>query len=135
MVVVTITKVNGHTRVDAEDADHVGYVVVQINVCNLMTMEIHPMELIGWRKSSMNQEFMPSYRKNRRPEYMKYAITEGPTPLQPKRHPQWNCGYYSYKNLPVLYHHPNLLLPNFMVFHKLVFILNTPMIVILLSKN
>ena len=54
VVVVTITKVNGHTRVDAEDVEHVGDVVVQINVCNLTTMEIHPKELIGWRISSMN---------------------------------------------------------------------------------
>ena len=42
-VVLSITKVNGHTRVDAEDAENVGDVVVQINVCDLTTMEIHPM--------------------------------------------------------------------------------------------
>ena len=70
VVVVTITKVNGHIRVDAEDADHRGGVVVQINVCDLTTMEIHSMELIGWRISSMNQYFMPSLRQNRRPDYM-----------------------------------------------------------------
>ena len=55
VVVVTITKVNGHTRVDEEDAEHVGDVEVQINVCVLTTMETHPMEWIGWRISSMNQ--------------------------------------------------------------------------------
>ena len=77
---VTITKVNGHTRVDEEDAKHVGEVVVHINVCDLMTMEIHPMELIGWRISSMNQGFMPSFWQNRRPDYMNYAITEAPPP-------------------------------------------------------
>ena len=41
VVVVPITKVNGHTRVDmedAEDAEHVGDVVVLINVCDLTTM-------------------------------------------------------------------------------------------------
>ena len=70
VVVVTITKVNGHTRVDAEDAEHVGDVVVQINVCGLMNMEIHSMELIGWRTSSMNQGVMPSSRQNRRPNYI-----------------------------------------------------------------
>ena len=42
VVVVTITKLNGHTRVDAEYTEHVGDVVVQINVCHLMTMEINP---------------------------------------------------------------------------------------------
>ena len=31
MVGVTITKVNGYARVDAEDAEHVGNAVVQIN--------------------------------------------------------------------------------------------------------
>ena len=36
--VVTITKVNEHTRVDAEDRENVGDVVVQINMCNLTTM-------------------------------------------------------------------------------------------------
>ena len=46
VVVVTIAKVNIHTRVDAEDAEHVRGVVFHINVCNLMTTEIHPMELI-----------------------------------------------------------------------------------------
>ena len=47
VVVVTIIKVNGHTRVDAEEAEHVRDVVVQINVCDLTTMEIYPKELIG----------------------------------------------------------------------------------------
>ena len=47
MVVVTITKANDHTRVDAEDAVDMGDVVVQINVCGLTTKEIHPKELIG----------------------------------------------------------------------------------------
>ena len=42
VVVVTITKVNGHTRVNAEDVEHIGYVAIQINVCGLMTMETHP---------------------------------------------------------------------------------------------
>ena len=67
-VVVTITKVNGHTRVNAEDMEHVGGVEVQINVCDLTTMETHPMELIGWRIRSMNQGFMPSSRQNKRPD-------------------------------------------------------------------
>ena len=84
-VVVTVTKVNGHTRVDAEDAEHVGDVAVKINVCNLMTMETHPMELIGRRISSTNQGFMPSFRKNKIPDYMNYEIIEAPPPLQPKR--------------------------------------------------
>ena len=44
VVVVNIDKINGHTRVDREDTEHMGDVVVQINVCDLMTMEIHPME-------------------------------------------------------------------------------------------
>ena len=55
VVVVTITKVNGHTRVDTKDTELVGNVVVQIHVCDLTTPEIHPMELIGWRISSTNQ--------------------------------------------------------------------------------
>ena len=74
VVVVTIVKVNGHTRVDAEDVEHVEHVAVQINVCNLTTMEIHPMELIGWRISSMNQVLMPSFWHNKRPNYMNYEI-------------------------------------------------------------
>ena len=78
VVVVTIAKVNGHTRVDVEDVEHVGDVAVQINVCNLTTMEIHPMELIGWRISSMNQGFMPSFQQNKITDYMKYEITEAP---------------------------------------------------------
>ena len=57
MVVVTITKVNGHTRVDTKDTEHVGDVVVQINVCDLTTPEIHPMELIGWRISSTTRVY------------------------------------------------------------------------------
>ena len=43
VVVVTITNVNGHTRVDVEDAEHVGDEAVKINVCDLTTMETHPM--------------------------------------------------------------------------------------------
>ena len=70
VVEVTITKINGHTRVDAGDVDHVGDVSVQINVCNLTTMETHPMELIRWRVSSMNHGFMPSFQKNKRLGYM-----------------------------------------------------------------
>ena len=46
-VVVTITKANIHTSVDAEDAEDVGGVVVQINMCDVTTKEIHPKELIG----------------------------------------------------------------------------------------
>ena len=61
VVVVTIAKVNGHTRVDAEDTEHVGDVVVQINVCNLTTMEIYTKELIGWRISYMNQVLCQVY--------------------------------------------------------------------------
>ena len=47
MVEVTITKANGHTWVDVEDAEdteeveEMGYVVVQIEVCDLTTKEIH----------------------------------------------------------------------------------------------
>ena len=59
-----------HTRVDAGDMEHVGDVAVQINVCNLTTMETHSMELIGCRISSMNQGFMPIFQKNKRPGYM-----------------------------------------------------------------
>ena len=47
VVVVTITKANGHTRVDAEDVENVRDVVVQINVCDLTTKDIHPKEFIG----------------------------------------------------------------------------------------
>ena len=42
VVVVTITKETFHTRVDAEYAEEVWDVVVQINVCDLMTKEINP---------------------------------------------------------------------------------------------
>ena len=79
----TIIKVNSHTRVNVEDAEHVGYVVVQINVCKLMNMGIHPMEFIGWRIISMNKSFMPSLQQNRRPDYMNYAMTEAPPSLLP----------------------------------------------------
>ena len=67
VVEITITKINSHTRVDAGDVDHMGDVAVQIKVCNLTTMETHPMELIGWRISSINQGFMPRFRQNKRP--------------------------------------------------------------------
>ena len=70
VVVLTITKINGHTRVDVGDVEHVGDVAVQINVCNLTTRETQPMELIGWRISSMNQGFMPIFQHNKRPGYM-----------------------------------------------------------------
>ena len=70
VVEVTITRINGHTRVVAGDVDHVQEVSVQINVCDLMPMETQPMELIGWRKSSMNQGFMPSFQQNKRTGYM-----------------------------------------------------------------
>ena len=70
VVVVTITKVNSHTRVDEEDVEHVVDVAGQIIVCNLMTMEIHPMELIGWKISSMNQGFMQSFQQYKRTGYM-----------------------------------------------------------------
>ena len=79
VVVATITKVNGHKRVDAEDAEYVGDVLVHINVCDLTTKE-----LIGWRISSTNQGFIPSLRQNRRPDYMNYTIAELPPPLKPK---------------------------------------------------
>ena len=85
VVVVKITKVNGHTRVDAEDVDHMGYVAVQINGCNLTTMETHPIELIGWRISSIKKGFMTSFRQSKRPDYMNYKTTEAPPLLQPKR--------------------------------------------------
>ena len=70
VVEVTITKINGYTRVDAGDVKHVGYVAVQINMCDLTTMETHPMELIGLSISSMNHGFMPSFHQNKRPGYM-----------------------------------------------------------------
>ena len=70
VVEVIITKIIGHTRVDGRDVEHVGDVETQINVCDLTTMENHPMELIGWRISSMNQGFMPSFQQNKRPGYM-----------------------------------------------------------------
>ena len=69
VVEVIITKINDHTRVDAGDVDHMGYVAVQINMCNLTTRETHPMELIGCRISSMNQGLMPSCQQNKRPGY------------------------------------------------------------------
>ena len=47
VVVVTITKATGHTRVDAEDTEEVGDMVVHINVYDLKTKEIHPKEFIG----------------------------------------------------------------------------------------
>ena len=84
VVEVNITKINVHTRVDAGNVEHVGDVAVQINVCDLTTRETHPMELIGWRISSMNQGFMPSFRRKKRADYMNYEITEAPPPLQPK---------------------------------------------------
>ena len=62
VVVVTITKINGHTGLDAGDVEHMGDVAVQINVFDLTVMETQPMELIGWRISSMNQGFMPSFQ-------------------------------------------------------------------------
>ena len=74
LVLVTITKLNDHTRVDAEDAERMGD--------------------IGWRISSMNQVFMSSFRQNRRLDYMNYKITEAPPPLQPKSYSQCNCVYY-----------------------------------------
>ena len=67
---VTITKIKDHKRVDAGDVEHVGDVEVHINVCDLNTRETHPMELIGWRISSMNQGFMPIFQQNKRPGYM-----------------------------------------------------------------
>ena len=70
VVKITITKIDGHTRVDAGDVDHVGDMTVQINLCDLTTRETHPMELIGWRISSMNQFFMPNFKQNKRPGYM-----------------------------------------------------------------
>ena len=70
VVEVTITKINNHKRVDAGDMKHVGDVAVQINVCNLMTRETHPMELIRWRISYINQSFMPSFQQNKISGYM-----------------------------------------------------------------
>ena len=81
VVVVTISKANGHTRMYTEDAEELGDMVVQIKFCSLTTKEIHPKELIGWRISYMNQVFMPSLRQNRRPDYMNYSIAEVPPPL------------------------------------------------------
>ena len=69
-VEVTITKINGHTKMDAGDMEHVGDMAVQINVCDLTTREIHLMEMIGWRISSMNQGFMPSFQYKKIPGYM-----------------------------------------------------------------
>ena len=70
VVEVTITKINVHTRLDAGDVAHVGGVAVQINVCDLTKRKTHPMELIGWRISSMNQGFIPSFQHNKIPGYM-----------------------------------------------------------------
>ena len=84
VVVVTINKVNGHTRVDTEDVEHVGDVAFKINMCNLMNMETQPMELIGWSISSINQGFMPIFWHNKITDYMNYKITEAPPHLQPK---------------------------------------------------
>ena len=67
VVEVTITKINDHTRVDVVDVEHVGDVAVQINVCNLTTRENHPMEVIGWRISSMNQGFITSFQQKKYP--------------------------------------------------------------------
>ena len=67
VVVVAIMKLNVHTRVDAEDVEHVGDVVVHINVCDLTTMKIHPMELIGWRIISMNQGLFQVYGRTEDP--------------------------------------------------------------------
>ena len=67
VVEVNITKINVHTRVDAGNVEHVGDVAVQITMCDLTTMENHPMELIGWRISSMNQGFMSSFQQNKIP--------------------------------------------------------------------
>ena len=62
VVEVTITKIHGHTSVEAGDVEHVGDVAVQTSVCDLTTRETQPMELIGWRISSMNQSFMPIFQ-------------------------------------------------------------------------
>ena len=70
VVEVTITKINGHTRVDTGGVEHVEGVAVHINVCDLTTMETHHMELNGWRISSMNQGFMPSFKQKKIPSYM-----------------------------------------------------------------
>ena len=70
VVEVTITKINGHTRVDTGGVEHVEGVAVHINVCDLTAIGTHPMELIGWRISSMDQGFMPSFQQNKRPGYM-----------------------------------------------------------------
>ena len=43
VVEVTITKINGHTRVESGEVEHLGDMSVQINVCNLTTRETHPM--------------------------------------------------------------------------------------------
>ena len=67
VVEVSITKIHGHIRVDVEHVEHAGDVAVQINVCKIRTMETHPMELIGWRISSMNQDFMPSFQLKKDP--------------------------------------------------------------------
>ena len=70
VIVVTIIKVNDYTRVETEDMEHVGDMAVQTNVCNLVTMENIPMELIGWRINYMNQGFMPSFQQNKITGYM-----------------------------------------------------------------
>ena len=69
-VKVTITKINDHTRVDAGDVEHTGDVAVQINSCDLPTIGTHPMEMIGWKISSMNHGFMPSVQNNKITGYM-----------------------------------------------------------------
>ena len=67
---VTISKINDDKRVDVGDVEHVGGVAVQINVCDVTTRETHPMELIGWRISSLNQGFMQFFQQKKRPGYM-----------------------------------------------------------------
>ena len=62
VVEVTITKINGHTSVEEGYMKHMEDMAVQINVCHLTTVKTHLMELIGWRISSINQCFMPSFQ-------------------------------------------------------------------------
>ena len=67
VVEVTITKINSHTRVDTGELEHVGDVSVQINVCDLTTRETHPMELIRWSISSMNQGLCQVFSRKKDP--------------------------------------------------------------------
>ena len=67
VVELTITKINGHTRVEVGDVKQVVDAAVQINMCDLTTRETQPMSYIGWRISSMNQGLCQVYIRTKDP--------------------------------------------------------------------